>query len=175
MNLPNLLSLSRIAVMPFIVMALYRDQNALLLALLLAGASTDVLDGLLARRLNQVTDLGKILDPLTDKIGIDALAVCLWLWRGFPWWAAAAIIGRDLLILAGGLFIMRRRRVVPVSNMTGKVAVNFLAAAIICYAMRWQPWGYWILLGGMALVAASGMQYLKIYMASPKPSPNGQT
>jgi CDP-diacylglycerol--glycerol-3-phosphate 3-phosphatidyltransferase len=136
-------------------------RDGWLLGLMLAGAATDWLDGYVARRLGQVSDSGKIADPLADKICAGTLAVALWLWRGFPWWAMAAIIGRDLLILAGALLVMRTRRTVPVSNRAGKLAMAALAAAIICYAMRWQPYGLYILVAGMALVVVSGAQYLR--------------
>ena len=169
MNLSNLLSLSRLLIVPFIVLAMAREQNALMLALMLAGAATDWLDGYFARKLNQVSDLGKILDPLADKIGLDAIVIGLWLWRGFPWWAVTLVIGRDILILAGGLFIIGNKRRVPVSNMPGKVAVCVLAGAVVCYAMRWQPWGWWILLGALALAAVSGIGYLRIALRKGEP------
>jgi cardiolipin synthase (CMP-forming) len=165
LNVPNALSLLRVLLLPLVLIAMRNGQDAWLLALMLAGASTDWLDGHLARKLNQVSDSGKIADPLADKICADVLAVALWLWRGFPWWAMAALVGRDLLILAGALLVMRTRRTVPVSNRAGKMAMASLAAAIICYAMRWQPGGYFILLAGMALAVVSGAQYLRTHFS----------
>jgi cardiolipin synthase len=163
-NLPNALSLLRVLLLPLVVTAMRREQDGWLLGLMLAGAATDWLDGFFARRLGQVTDSGKIADPVADKICADVLAVALWLWRGFPWWAMAAIVGRDLLIVAGALLVMRKRKAVPVSNQAGKIAMAALAAAIICYAMRWQPYGFYILLAGMALVVVSGAQYLRMFL-----------
>jgi len=160
-NVPNALSLLRVLLLPFVIIAMRNGQDAWLLALMLAGASTDWLDGYLARRLNQVSDSGKIADPLADKICTDVLVVALWLWRGFPWWAMAAIVGRDLLILTGALLVMRKRRTVPFSNRAGKLAMAVMAAAIICYAMHWQPFGFYVLLAGLALAAVSGAMYLR--------------
>jgi CDP-diacylglycerol--glycerol-3-phosphate 3-phosphatidyltransferase len=167
-NLPNLLSLSRIALMPFILVALRQGRDGVLLALMLAAAATDYLDGFLARRAGRVTDLGKILDPLADKVCVDSMAVALALWRDFPWWAAGVIVGRDLLILAGGLLLVRSTKTVPVSNLPGKAAVTAMAAAIVCYAMRWQPWGSGILLASLALAAYSGAVYLKEFITKRK-------
>jgi len=160
MSLPNLLSLLRITLMPFILLALRSGRDLPLLALMLAAVATDFFDGLVARKTNQISDLGKVLDPLADKVCVDTMVIALSLWRGFPWWATGIIVGRDLLILLGGLVLMKKAKTVPVSNWPGKVAVTSLAVAIVSYAMRWQPWGYYILLASMALVAISGAIYL---------------
>ncbi len=160
MNPPNLLSLLRIVLLPFILLSLKNGWDGLLLALMLAAAATDFFDGLLARRLGMVTELGRILDPVADKVCLNSMAVALALWRDFPWWATGLIVGRDALILMGALVWMRRAGAVPVSNWPGKAAVTFLAGAIVCYAMRWQPWGRFILLAGILLAAVSGAFYL---------------
>ena len=161
-SLPNALSLLRVALMPFVILALRYDHRAWLLALMLVATATDYLDGFIARRLHQVSNTGKVIDPLADKICIGSMCAGLSLWRGFPWWATALIIGRDLLILAGALLLMKRIKAVPVSNWPGKWAVTVLAAAIVCYAMRWQPWGFFFLLAGLALFVVSGLIYLHL-------------
>lgn len=160
MNLSNLLSLSRIALMPFILLAMRHERDTALLFLMLLAAATDFLDGYLARRMGRVSDLGKILDPLADKICIVTMAVALSLWRGFPWWATAAIAGRDILILLGGLFLAKKTKKVPASNWAGKTAATFLAGALVLCAMRWQPWGYYLLIVSLVMAALSGALYL---------------
>lgn len=156
------------ALMPFILVALRQGWDIPLLALMLVAVATDFLDGALARRSGQVTDLGKILDPLADKVCVDSMALALALWRDFPWWAAGVIVGRDLLILAGGLLLLRGTKAVPVSNLPGKAAVTFMAGAIVCYAMGWQPWGRCILMASLALAVFSGAVYLKEFTAKCK-------
>jgi CDP-diacylglycerol--glycerol-3-phosphate 3-phosphatidyltransferase len=168
MNLPNLLSLLRIALLPFVVLCLKAGQNRRALWLMLLAVATDYFDGWLARRLNQVTDSGKMIDPLADKVCVDTMAVALWLWRGFPLWAVILIVARDLLILLGGLLIMKKRKLVPVSNQTGKWAVTVMAATIICYTMNWQPWGLYLLYGSALMTVVSGILYLKV-LTSPPP------
>lgn len=159
-NLPNILSLLRIGLLPFIVLSLKAGQNGLLLVLLVLAVLTDHFDGFFARRLGQVTEYGKILDPLADKICINTMVVALWLWRGFPLWAAALIVARDLMIVIGALLIIKKRRLVPVSNWPGKWAVTFMAATIICYALNWQPWGIYLLYASAAMIFVSGAVYL---------------
>lgn len=166
LNLPNILSLARVALLPFIVLCLKYNQNRLLLALMFLAVLTDYLDGFYARRLGQVTDSGKILDPLADKICVITMVIALWLWRGFPLWAVILIVGRDLMIVLGALFLMKKRKIVPVSNWPGKIAVAVMAATIICYSLNWQPWGLYLLYGSVVMVFVSGAVYL---LTSPLP------
>jgi len=161
LNLPNILSLARVALLPFIVLCLKYNQNGLLLGLLFLAVLTDYFDGFFARKLGQVTDSGKILDPLADKICINTMVIALWLWRGFPLWAAVLIAVRDLMIVIGGLLVMRKKKVVPVSNWPGKWAVTFMAATIICYSLKWQPWGLYMLYGSVVMVVVSVVMYAK--------------
>jgi CDP-diacylglycerol--glycerol-3-phosphate 3-phosphatidyltransferase len=168
LNLPNLLSFLRIGLLPFIVLCLKAGQNRRALGLMLLAVATDYFDGWLARRLNQVTDSGKMIDPLADKVCVSTMVIALWLWRDFPLWAAVLIVGRDLMIVVGGLFIMKKRKMVPVSNRAGKWTVTVMAATIICYTMNWQPWGLYLLYGSVVMTVVSGILYLKV-LTSPPP------
>ncbi|MFH1700261.1 MAG: CDP-alcohol phosphatidyltransferase family protein [Candidatus Zixiibacteriota bacterium] len=127
---PNLMSIIRIVLAPIIVLILISDiQNAdriALLVLILAGF-TDFLDGLLARRLNQVTRLGLVLDPLADKILAIVLIIALIFIRDFPLWLVSLIIGRDILILLAGLLVMGKRDAIPASDIIGKYYFGSLA------------------------------------------------
>jgi CDP-diacylglycerol--glycerol-3-phosphate 3-phosphatidyltransferase len=161
LNLPNLLSLLRIGLLPFMVLCLKAGQNGWVLALILLAVATDYFDGFFARRLGQVTDSGKILDPLADKICVNTMVVALWLWRGFPLWAVILIVARDLMIVIGGLSVLRRKKAVPVSNWPGKWAVTIMAATIICYSLNWQPWGLYLLYGSVVMVVVSVVMYAK--------------
>ena len=158
-NLPNALSLLRVALLPFVLWTLWEEWNAACLLLMAVATATDWLDGHLARRLGQVSDAGKVLDPLADKICIDGMVIALSLWRNFPWWATGLIVGRDLLIVAGGLAVVRSRRTVPVSNRPGKWAAGSLAATLVCYALDWQPFGTLLLGISILMVVVSGGWY----------------
>ena len=160
MNLPNILSLSRVALMPFIILALKNEQALALLLLMLAAVATDYFDGFLARKQNKISELGKILDPLADKVCIDVMVIFLSLWRGFPWWATALIILRDLLILAGGLVVIKKIKHVPASNWPGKVTSTVLALAIILYAFDLGSLQFIVLAIGLIMVVVSGIIYL---------------
>jgi cardiolipin synthase len=101
MNLPNILTLLRILLVPAILLLLARGGYGPALWLVLVAGVTDFLDGYIARRFNLTTHLGAVLDPLADKVLVVCSVVVLaWLDR-VPWWLALAIVGRDLVILAG--------------------------------------------------------------------------
>jgi len=99
--------------------------------LCLAAALTDVLDGYIARRYNEISDLGKILDPLADKVFVAVLVIMLLIQGSLPVWFVAVVLGRDLLILLGGLAVERRLGVVLPSNYPGKAAVVALSVMLL--------------------------------------------
>ncbi len=168
MNLPNILSLLRIALMPAVLFCLREEKTIPLLILMLLAVATDYFDGFLARKLGKISELGKIIDPLADKICLDSMVLALSLWRGFPWWATGLIILRDVLILAGGLLVIKRMKQIPVSNWPGKFAVTFLSAAIFFYVLNWQPWGLYLLYVSLLLILVSGITYLQTMLEHSK-------
>jgi len=92
---PNLLAIFRILLLPFIYYFLAQESKtgvAIAVVLMLMAIFSDVLDGHLARKLNQITDLGKILDPLADKLGLGIFVIFIIFHRGFPVWAAASFV-----------------------------------------------------------------------------------
>ena len=133
--IPNLLSLLRIfLIVPFIyTISLYYYYIAFVLVLI--AMLTDFLDGLLARKLNQVSDLGKIIDPLADKICIIAVFVYFAIIGKIPLWFMILVIVRDVAVFFGGIYINKKKGVVVQSNYWGKwtsavISVYFLACII---------------------------------------------
>ena len=98
------------------------------------AAITDILDGYLARKLNQITEFGKIIDPLADKVLIAFVVINLFLLGEIPDYYFYLIIGRDLLILLGGLIVSKKLgRVLP-SDYLGKatvLSISFVLLAIL--------------------------------------------
>lgn len=130
LTVSNLLSLSRIIlIVPFLLITLSTVPHARLWGCLVLaiGMITDNLDGYFARKLHQETELGRILDPLADKLGVAALAVALLLLGSLPLWFVVALLARDFLILGGGIYLKSKRNIVVPSNMAGKWAVNAIA------------------------------------------------
>ncbi|HKJ81086.1 MAG TPA: CDP-alcohol phosphatidyltransferase family protein [Ignavibacteriaceae bacterium] len=131
----NMLSLFRLLMaIPFWILLdnLNAPGNrAILLGMCILGAITDVLDGYLARKFNEVTEMGKIIDPIADKIVIGIIILKLYLVGEIPNSYFLMIILRDLLIFTGGIFVSRKLgRVLP-SNMLGKLTVTSIAIVIL--------------------------------------------
>src|SRR5512140_2468163 len=110
MNLPNLLTILRIFFVPLLVAVLVQDHrqvqwigiavanDLLALAIFLAAAATDLLDGYLARRLGQVTTVGTLLDPIADKLLISAAMIVMVQVRLLPAWMVVLIVGREFAV-----------------------------------------------------------------------------
>ena len=98
-NVPNLLSILRIALVPVFLWFLLDEFFLAAIVVLAIAGLTDFLDGYLARKLNQITKLGKMLDPVADRLYIFATLLALSVTGYVPWWLAALVILRDILML----------------------------------------------------------------------------
>lgn len=129
MNIPNILSVFRMCLVPFFVVVFFSgDENAHIYAALiyaLAGIS-DVLDGIIARKFNLITKLGKILDPLADKMMSITVLVCLSISNIIQWWVIALIFAKDILLIAGGVKLYKEMSGVFKANILGKAATVFI-------------------------------------------------
>jgi cardiolipin synthase len=134
---PNLISLGRIALIP-VFAALIVDPETTAIGLLVFAfvAASDWVDGYLARRLGQVSELGKLLDPTADRLALAAGLIALAVRGAFPWWAAWSILARDALLLAVGALVLVRRRIRIEVRWIGKLATLNLMVAV-----TWVSWG----------------------------------
>lgn len=158
---PNLLTLFRLLFLPLPVICIAYGKDNFALALLGVAIATDVLDGYFARKLNQISELGKILDPLADKIGVAALVIALTAYRDFPWWAAAIIVGRDLLLLIGSLVALSQTTEIPTSNLFGKLTALTWVVLVISYLTPFVIVQKVLLWLAVAMVPVSFLLYLK--------------
>lgn len=109
LTVPNLLSAIRILLIPlFVVLIADEDRRLAGFLLLAAVVSTDWVDGYLARRTGQVTELGKLLDPIADRLALAAALVTFVATDLLPLWAALVILVRDAAVLVAGLWALRR-------------------------------------------------------------------
>jgi cardiolipin synthase len=109
-TVPNALSAFRILLIPVFVVLLL-DDDTRLAGFLVMGAvvSTDWIDGLIARRTGQITELGKLLDPLADRLAMGAAIVTLVVVGLLPFWAAAIVLARDAVVLVAAIWLAVRR------------------------------------------------------------------
>jgi cardiolipin synthase len=138
-TISNLLSVSRIFLvipMGYCLLTDFPHHRLWTAIVILVAVSTDFLDGYLARKLHQVSELGKVIDPIADKIGIGAYAV-LMAWTGdVALWYIIVILLRDVLIFIGGLYIRSKKRIIPQSNWPGKIAVTVIAMVLFCATLE---------------------------------------
>ena len=159
MNLPNTLTLARIFLIPLLVVVLLTRFEAervfgmpreiLGAAIFGTAALTDWLDGYLARRRRQVTQLGQLMDPLADKLLITAALVSLVQMGMASAWMVAVILGRELAITVFRSLTYARGVTIPASSL-GKVKMVTQVVAILLLILGNQVWLFWAL-GQVAL------------------------
>ncbi|MBX3093646.1 MAG: CDP-alcohol phosphatidyltransferase family protein [Cryobacterium sp.] len=121
-TLPNVLSLIRLALVPVFLVLVVLGHDVAALIVLVVSSLTDYLDGVLARRLNQITRLGQLLDPAADRLFIFATLIGLAIRGIVPWWLLAVIVLRDVLLLGVGVVLANHGYgPLPVHHL-GKVA-----------------------------------------------------
>ena len=165
LTLSNLLSLFRAAlVVPFtLVMILPEEPLRLAAAGIVAlGMLTDKFDGVIARARGEETEWGRILDPLADKICVAAMALVLMKLGDIPPGFVAALLARDLLILAGGLYIKKRRGLVVPSNAVGKWTVTAIAVTLLVAILGLFPGIRWVLIA----VCSAGLLVSLLFYAA---------
>ena len=141
LTIPNLISSLRIALIPvFVALIVEPDTRRAGLVLFVVVVATDWVDGALARATGQVSDLGKVLDPVADRLAIAAGLIALVVADAFPLWAALLILVRDVTVLIAGLVLLAKRRTRIEVRYLGKVATFALMTAIACIA--WGSLGY---------------------------------
>ena len=106
-------------------------MKIVLFSVCIIAAATDVLDGYLARRLDQVTEFGKVIDPLADKVAVGAIIIKLFLIGEIPDYYFFLIIGRDVLIFTGGIYVSQKLGKVLPSNVLGKMTVINIGIVIL--------------------------------------------
>lgn len=153
-TVPNALSLFRLFMVPVVVLLLLGRADLTAAAVFLLAAVTDFLDGRLARRAGP-TRLGRILDPLADRLMLSSVAVVLAVRGLLPIWAVAILVGRDLLTLVGGLLLGNRIRV----NRVGKAATALLMVAVVFVVVSPGTFGRVVFYVGFGLSVVAGLMY----------------
>lgn len=163
MNLPTWITVSRLLGVPFLLYFLHQptaQSRWISLIIFLVAAGTDWLDGYLARRLNQVTDLGKFLDPLVDKLLVLAPLLMLIELGQIPAWGVFLILGRELTIAGWRV----NQTTISGANIWGKLkTISQIAAIALLIAPLPTVWrspsllAFWL---SVALTLISGSIYL---------------
>ena len=179
MTTANKITIARIMMIPvFVMMAIYYGRSVqrgeplewqrwTAIAVFIAAAASDGIDGYIARRFNQKSQLGMVLDPLADKglllSGIITLSVSNWAYE-FPAWFPVLVVARDVVILAGTLtlhFLNGSVRVKP--SWTGKTATAVQMVAIALCMLQWNWFEKSLAIGGWTLTV--GVLDLSVWLA----------
>ena len=138
----NLISIMRAMFVLPAIFCIMAHLYLLVAAIFIAAFITDLLDGMIARMTKTVSEVGKIVDPLADKIFVGAVVIAMALVKDqnqnalLPLWFLAAIIGRDLILVLGGVWAKRKLGVVLPSNYPGKAAVVAIGLTILTMVLQ---------------------------------------
>ncbi|MDP1809360.1 MAG: CDP-alcohol phosphatidyltransferase family protein [Actinomycetota bacterium] len=154
----NALTIFRIILIP-VVFKMVIDGSPWAIVFFALAALTDLLDGPLARRSNNVTEVGRLLDPFADRLFISSIALALYIKGSVPpIWALGLLIARDALILGSSIWLKLKGREIAVTYL-GKVATAVLLVSILLLVAGISL-GAWIFYIGLALYLGSGFNYL---------------
>lgn len=156
MTIPNIITFGRILLVPLFLYIFWvnpKDINLSMIILIIAGLS-DILDGYLARKLNVVSNLGKIIDPIADKLIVIAALVSLMMIGRMPSWIVALDIIKEVVMLLGGSFLLLKKQRDLAANLFGKLGTFLLFMAILSQAFLFPGRSIITILAGISAVVA---------------------
>jgi CDP-diacylglycerol--glycerol-3-phosphate 3-phosphatidyltransferase len=158
MNLPNKLTVFRVVLIPFFVFFMQPNWGQtgryIALAIFIVASLTDLLDGKIARKYNLVTNFGKLMDPLADKLLVCTAIICLMDLRLLPSLVVIIIIAREFIISAFRL-IAANNHVVIAAGWWGKFKTTFQMLMIIALLLHFNIPGYQYLEYGLMIIATA--------------------
>ena len=125
---------------------------------------TDFADGYFARKFNQISELGKILDPLADKVTAALAFIALYLAYDLPFWIVAVIVGRDILILMGSAILISHLPYVTPSVISGKIAVTVLSLMYVVFLIGLEPLQKPMEWLALIMIVISSAQYAYVFV-----------
>jgi len=157
-TIPNLLTLLRIFLLPFIVVSIIRGHYGMALFLFLLSSVTDFLDGFIARRSGSVTSLGILLDPIADKLLTSSTLISLASVKLCDPYSVIAIVGREEAVTGMRAIAATRGTVIPASS-GGKLKTVLIMASITMILLGFQPWGELLLILSAFVALYTGALY----------------
>ena len=156
LNLPNLITIARILLVPVIVWAIGSGEMLFAFILFLAAGVSDAVDGFLAKRLGMTSELGSYLDPLADKALIVSIYVALGIVEALPRWLVILVVSRDIMIVAAVMLtwlIDKPMTVKPLAVSKFNTAAQIILATLVLAALGLQINFGWLIDAGIAAVA----------------------
>lgn len=180
-TIPNVISFIRLCMVPVYMVLLLNGYDLLATFMFALAAGTDWIDGQLARRTNCVSKLGQLLDPAVDRVLMSCGVIGLMLVGRLPIWIVFVVLGRDLMLLVGGAYLLKRYRERVAVIYPGKVATTFLFVGFAglllnmpligglgWFEASWLPgfgfeacsWGIWFVYAGLLLGLFTTLYYV---------------
>jgi cardiolipin synthase len=146
LNIPNIITLARIILVPVIVWAIAADQMAVAFVLFVLAGVSDAIDGFLAKRFGMASELGAMLDPLADKALLVSIYVALGIWDAVPRWLVILVVSRDIMIVGAVIVSWLFDKPVPMKpsmvsklNTTAQVIFAALVLAALGFGFALYP------------------------------------
>lgn len=174
-TLANLLTLSRIVIVPFFLAALIDGRMGLALMLFLIAGLTDLVDGTVARKFSRPSKWGAILDPIADKLLVQSCFISLGVIGALPWWFVILALFRDIVIVGGIVYLHSTKARLPYrAAVISKITTAFqITLAVLAMFSMWKPafmfqgisverWLLWTLYATATLILLSGINYVSM-------------
>lgn len=164
-DVPNLLTTARFFLIPVFVYVFFIISPPMALIVFVLAGITDVVDGYLARKYDAVTDWGKLIDPLADKLMTLMAVVCLVIKHYIPMAFVIILFIKELMMVLGAVFLFRRRKMVVKSDWLGKAAAVAMSIAVgLAFFRPSIPWVDYVLYASLALSVAALVHYTFLNM-----------
>lgn len=157
----NAVSMFRAVLTIPVVWFLLHDQPIVAMMVCFAASGTDWLDGWIARKTNTVSEWGKVLDPMADKILVGAVVVILLWQERLPLWFVACVVARDVIIVVGGIWARRYQTEILPSLWSGKFAVSAIALTGVVAMVTSGAAVFWLIVLSSVLMVVSLWSYGK--------------
>jgi cardiolipin synthase (CMP-forming) len=156
-NIPNIITLGRILLVPFIVWAIASNQMEIAFAIFIIAGVSDAVDGFLAKNFNMTSELGALLDPVADKALLVSIYVALGIWGAVPRWIVILVVSRDFMIVAAVIVSWLFDKPVEmkplmVSKLNTAAQVALAAVVLASLAFGFKPMPYEAVLMGLVTV-----------------------
>jgi cardiolipin synthase len=170
-SIPNIITLGRILLVPFIVWAIASNQMEIAFAIFVVAGVSDAVDGFLAKRFDMASELGALLDPLADKALLVSIYVALGIWGAVPRWIVILVVSRDIMIVGAVIVSWLFGKPIPMKplmvsklNTVAQVAFAALVLAALGFGFRPSPYDF-ILMGLVAVFTLLSVSFYLVEWA----------
>ncbi len=171
-TVPNIITIMRVLLIPVMVYLIMERRYDVAFYVFLASALSDLIDGFIARRFNQMSQFGAVLDPVADKLTMLTLTVLLASQGILPEWLAIAIVARDVVIVSGAVtyrFVVGHVEMQPTILSKLNTLLEFFVIAVVlaqaAHVFVAEPWLGRLFMVVFVTVVASGLQYVWLWSA----------